>query len=75
MKQWRWQAKSFSELGLYGRATLTLTGHGEPERVRGARTTASMLPMLGVSPRLGRLHTEAEDELKKQIIAGRTLAG
>ena len=57
----REQAQSFSDIGLYGRSSLTLTGQGDPEQLSGVRTSANLLPMLGLSPRLGRLHTEDED--------------
>jgi putative ABC transport system permease protein len=41
--------------------TFTLTGDENPERVRGARVTASMMPLLGITPRIGRPFTQAED--------------
>ena len=37
-------------------------GDGQPERVRGARITASLLPMLGIAPQSGRAFTSAEDD-------------
>jgi predicted permease len=39
----------------------TLTGSGEPERLNGARVSASFFPLLGVSPILGRTFTPKED--------------
>ena len=44
----------------YGSFTLT-GGDAEPERVRGARMTASMMPTLGIAPAIGRGFTEAAD--------------
>ena len=41
--------------------TFTLTGDDNPERVRGSRVTASLMPLLGIAPRLGRNFTPAED--------------
>ena len=58
-----WQAlRSLSHLAMAGYGTFTVTGGSEePERVRGARMTASMLPTLGISPAMGRGFDAAED--------------
>ena len=40
---------------------LNLTGSGEPERLAGARITASLCDTLGVTPLLGRCFAEAEE--------------
>lgn len=42
-------------------ADLNLTGDGEPVRLRIARTTASLFPVLGVTPKLGRVFTSEDD--------------
>ncbi|HEY7923172.1 MAG TPA: ABC transporter permease [Vicinamibacteria bacterium] len=61
---WREQNKSFEALGGYmaffdyGRQTLT--GVGAPERLRGVPVTDSFLPVLGVTPLLGRNFTREE---------------
>lgn len=58
---WR-SARSLSEIGVVAYGSFTLTGgDGEPERLRGARVSASMLPMLGLAPALGRAFAPAED--------------
>jgi putative ABC transport system permease protein len=44
----------------YG-ANENLTGDGDPERIATLRVSSNLLPMLGVSPRLGRLITAEED--------------
>jgi len=42
-------------------ANFNLTGDGvEPERIKGARATASLFPTLGIAPLIGRTFTEAE---------------
>src|SRR5262249_34825845 len=41
-------------------ANFNLIGQGEPERIKGARTTASLFSTLGVAPLIGRVFTEAE---------------
>jgi predicted permease len=53
--------RSFSELAMVRTGTFTLTGDDNPERVRGARMTASTMPLLGIGPRLGRNFTPDED--------------
>jgi putative ABC transport system permease protein len=58
---WRAQAQSFSDVGLYASALCTLAGQGEPDRIRCVRASANLLPMMGLSARLGRLHTAEED--------------
>jgi hypothetical protein len=41
--------------------TFTLSGGDDPERVRGSRVTASLMPMLGIAPIRGRAFIPAED--------------
>jgi putative ABC transport system permease protein len=57
-----WRAVgSFSAIALVANGAFTLTGDDNPERVRGARVTASLMPLLGIAPRLGRAFTPSED--------------
>lgn len=51
----------FSAMGIYSNKHFDLSGTGTPERVNGARASASVFPLLGVSPILGRTYTEDED--------------
>ena len=51
------EVRSFSELGLGTSGALTLTGDDNPERVRGAWVTASVIRLLGITPPLGRAFT------------------
>ncbi|OLC84997.1 MAG: hypothetical protein AUH72_00020 [Acidobacteria bacterium 13_1_40CM_4_65_8] len=53
--------RSFSEIGLVTSGALTLTGDDNPERVRGAWVTASVIRLLGLAPQIGRTLTDAED--------------
>ena len=57
---WR-QSASFADLGAVSRVGFNLSTEDEPERVRGARVTATLFPLLGAQPRTGRLFTEEED--------------
>jgi predicted permease len=51
---------TLAEIGLWWEAGMTLTGLGDPERVRGAFVSYGTLQALGVQPMLGRWLTEAE---------------
>jgi putative ABC transport system permease protein len=54
--------KSLSSLALIRRDAYTLNGDDDtPERVRGSRVTASLMPVLGITPQLGRGFTTDED--------------
>src|SRR5262249_33022911 len=56
------ELRSLSNLGMATFGSFTLTGSGaEPERVRGARISASMMPTLGIAPAVGRGFVTAED--------------
>ena len=58
---WRSQTEVFSGVGAHFQTTLTLTGAGEPEALRGARMSADLPRILGVVPRAGRLFVAGED--------------
>lgn len=53
---------SFSDLGGYQPSTYELSGAGDPEQVYAARQTASIFRTLGVSPLIGRIFTQEEDD-------------
>jgi putative ABC transport system permease protein len=58
---WRQRQRVFEDLALTRPvANFNLTGAGEPERLQGARATASLFPTLGVEPLLGRTFNERE---------------
>ena len=61
-REWRKQNHSFEQLALLSGLTFTLTSAGEPERVGGARVSASLFPMLGIQAALGRTFLEEEDQ-------------
>jgi putative ABC transport system permease protein len=50
----------FENAAAFSGASLTLTGDGEPERLRGIAATKDLLPVLGISPLYGR-NFEGED--------------
>ena len=58
---YRSQRQVFDIVAPFSLGSATLTGDGEPERVRAASLSAEVLPALGVTPTLGRNFTAAED--------------
>ena len=52
---------AFSGVAAWVDESMTLAGSGIPERVRGARASASFFPVLGVEPLLGRGFDAEED--------------
>ena len=55
-------ADVFESTGALTTQNVNLTGVDVPERLQGARATASLLPMLGVTAERGRLFTPDEDK-------------
>ena len=56
-----WASRRLRSSAMAKPDTFTLTGDDNPERVRGSRVTASLMPLLGIAPRIGRPFTPAED--------------
>ncbi len=68
-QDWRDQSRSFETVAAFRNLTMTLTGAAEPERIPVKMTTASLLPMLGVAPAVGRGFTTADDRPGAQGVA------
>jgi predicted permease len=58
---WRERNQVFAAIGGSTGMSFVLTGHGDPIQTRAARTTASLVDVFGVRPRLGRWFSEDED--------------
>ena len=58
---------SYASLGAYQQTGYELSGAGDAARINAARLTASMFPVLGVSPLMGRAFTQQEDEGQQQV--------
>jgi putative ABC transport system permease protein len=54
-------AKSFTSMSAYASRTFTMMGTSEPERVEGARVSASLFPTLGIAPARGRAFEPVDD--------------
>ena len=64
----RKQNQVFEDLAAVQNVTFSLSGGGAPERVRAARMSAQMFPLLGHSPMLGRSYTEDEDKAGDHVV-------
>ena len=53
--------KSFGAIGSFQNEHVNISGEGEPERITSARVSASLFPMLGAEPMLGRTFSPEED--------------
>ncbi len=62
------EARAFDGIGAVNPDTVTLTGAGEPERIDLVEASADLLPLLGVTPQIGR-GIEAADERERSRIA------
>jgi predicted permease len=58
---YREHGRSFEDIGLWSRGSVTVTGLAEPEQVRSLRITYGTLDALGVPPTLGRSFTQEDD--------------
>jgi predicted permease len=57
----REQNTTLQDIGAYDGDAFNVTGTGEPEHVRGLDVTDGTLPLLGVTPALGRLFSRRDD--------------
>ena len=57
----REQNRTFQDIGVTTGYSLSVTGLGDPEHVSGLAVTDGVLPILGVTPILGRLFSRADD--------------
>jgi putative ABC transport system permease protein len=68
-RDWAALNRSFESLALVRHiGNFNLTGAGEPERVQGARVTASLFPTLGVMPVLGRPFDPREETIGRESV-------
>lgn len=58
---WRGQNRVLDGMAAMADTSFDLTGAGEPERLEGVRVTASLFPLLGAEPALGRVFAADED--------------
>ena len=58
---YREQSRTFQDIGLYTGYSVNITGLAEPEHVPGLDVTDRVLPILRVTPIIGRSFTRADD--------------
>ncbi len=58
---YREQNRTFQDIGFYTGVSRNVTGVAQPEHVAGLDVTDGVLPILGVTPMLGRSFTRADD--------------
>jgi putative ABC transport system permease protein len=61
-QDWRDGSRSFETVAAMRPLTMTLSGVPNPERVPAKMVSASLLPMLGVAPQLGRALAQTDDK-------------
>jgi putative ABC transport system permease protein len=54
--------RPFSSIGAYRTTQYELSGAGDPEQITAVRVSASVFPILGVAPALGRTFADSEDQ-------------
>ena len=62
LQDWQRDNTAFTAIGGYRRDSFTLTGSGEPEMLRGARTSAQLFDAIGLPVHRGRVFTVEEDK-------------
>jgi len=59
---WRRRSQVFEEMSAHAGGSVNLTGLAEPERIRAARVSAGLFPLLGAHPEVGRTFLPDEDQ-------------
>ncbi|HUJ22529.1 MAG TPA: ABC transporter permease [Bryobacteraceae bacterium] len=62
-------SKSFSHISAISGDSFNITAGGLPERVEGARVSASFFPLLGVQAKLGRVFLPEEEQFGRDNVA------
>ncbi len=59
---WKNRSQVFEAMSAHAGGSVNLTGLAEPERIRGARVSAGLFPLLGIPPQVGRVFSPDEDQ-------------
>src|SRR5579863_1722112 len=65
--QYTRDTRSFSSMGAYQQTGYELSGVGDPAQINASRLNAGVFTALGVSPLMGRIFTQPEDDGKAQV--------
>jgi predicted permease len=65
-----WQARNdvFESIEPFRSVDVTLTGHGDPQRLQTRQVSAGFFPMLGIKPILGRPFTAVDDKPDARLV-------
>ena len=58
---WRAHQRAFTDMGAWAPRAMTVTGHGDPERVNGAVASASFFRVVGAAAALGEWISDRDD--------------
>jgi putative ABC transport system permease protein len=68
---WRSQNTVFDDMGIVKLVqNFNITGDGDPERVLGGRSSASIFRVLRVNPIIGRVFTEGDGQVEDKVVLG-----
>ena len=59
---------SFETMAIYSNEHFELSGEGTAQRIQAARASATLVPLLGVQPMLGRWFTQDEDQPGRHVV-------
>ncbi|MCU1262948.1 MAG: hypothetical protein JWO80_5833, partial [Bryobacterales bacterium] len=65
---YREQTRTLAQMGVYRNKQFELSGVDRPERVMGARVSASLFPVLGIEPALGRSFSDDDDSQNRAVV-------
>jgi predicted permease len=65
--EWRRSSRSFEALSMLAGGAVSLTGSGEPENVPGARVSANLFSMLGVTMQHGRAFLQEDEDHQARV--------
>jgi len=71
-RDWKGMNTTFQAIGAYTDRAVNLTGAGEPQRLQIAAMTPELLPLIGVSPLLGRVFhpsSDGEEDLRTVVLS------
>jgi predicted permease len=68
---WRDEARTIDGLAAWSRRAVTLAADGDPERIQVVSASASLFPLLGVSPLTGSLFTGADERANVVLLSER----
>ena len=66
---WREQASTIEEIAAWSARQVTVSGNGDPERIRVAAVSPALFRILGVHPAAGSFFSDADDTAKVTVLS------